>query len=162
MLFDALSLSFRELKLKRAADCPVCGDSPTLHELIDYDQFCGVPSNEERNMETVSEIPEITATELKARLDHGDDLMIIDVREPEEWEIGNLANHGARLIPLGDIPARLDEFDTDTEIVLQCRSGGRSAKALRYLRERGYTRLLNLKGGIGAWSDDVDPSVPKY
>ncbi len=162
LLFDALSLSFRELKLKRAPDCPVCGDAPTIHELIDYEQFCGVPSNEARSMEMVGEIPEITATELKARLDRGDELTIIDVREPEEWEIGNLANHGARLIPLGDIPVRLEDFDPQAEIVLQCRSGGRSAKALRYLRERGYTRLLNLKGGIGAWSDEVDPSVPKY
>lgn len=162
LLFDALSLSFRELKLKRAVDCPVCGDAPTIHELIDYDQFCGVPSTEERNMETVSAIPEITATELKARLDGGDNLTIVDVREPEEWEIGNLGDQGARLIPLGEIPARLNELDPEAEIVLQCRSGGRSAKALRYLKERGYTRLLNLKGGIVAWSDEVDPSVPKY
>jgi adenylyltransferase/sulfurtransferase len=101
-------------------------------------------------------------TQLKERLDRGDPLTIIDVREPHEWEIGNLEEYGARLIPLGSLPDRLDEIPRDEEIVLQCRSGARSGKVLSYLREQGYERLHNLRGGILAWSDEVDPSIPKY
>ncbi|HEU0053738.1 MAG TPA: rhodanese-like domain-containing protein [Longimicrobium sp.] len=108
------------------------------------------------------EVPEITPTELKERLDRGDDLVIIDVREPFEWNIGNLEPYGAKLIPLQQVPARLDEIDPAAEIVLQCRSGGRSANALLFLRAHGYERLWNLRGGILAWSDEVDPSIPKY
>ena len=110
----------------------------------------------------MAEIPGITPTELKERLDRGDDLTIIDVREPHEWSIGNLEPYGARLIPLGQLPARMDEIDPTEEIVLQCRSGGRSARALEFLRAHGYERLWNLEGGILAWSDEVDPSIPKY
>jgi adenylyltransferase/sulfurtransferase len=108
------------------------------------------------------DVPEITPTELKERLDRGDRLTIIDVREPFEWDIGNLEAHGARLIPLKQVPQRMEEIDPGEEIVLQCRSGARSAQALGYLRQNGYERLLNLKGGILAWSDEVDPSIPKY
>ena len=107
-------------------------------------------------------IPEITPTELKERLDRGDRLTIIDVREPFEWDIGNLGSHGARLIPLKELPARAGEIDPGDEVVLQCRSGARSAQALAVLREKGYPRLWNLKGGILAWADQVDPSIPKY
>ncbi|HEX7239162.1 MAG TPA: rhodanese-like domain-containing protein, partial [Longimicrobiaceae bacterium] len=135
---------------------------PTIRELIDYDRFCGVTPTQQTETPMADEVPEITPTELKERLDRGDRLTIIDVREPHEWEIGNLEEHGARLIPLGEIEARAGEIDPEDEIVLQCRSGARSAKALGVLREKGYTRLLNLKGGILGWSDDVDPSVPKY
>jgi sulfur-carrier protein adenylyltransferase/sulfurtransferase len=161
LMFDALRMRFRELKLRRDPECRVCGDHPTVRELIDYERFCGFPQpGEERTM--ASDVPEITVTELKERLDRGDALTIIDVREPYEWEIGNLGDQGARLIPLAELEERLDEIGRDEEIVLQCRSGGRSAKALKFLREQGYDRLHNLAGGILAWSDEIDPSIPKY
>jgi molybdopterin/thiamine biosynthesis adenylyltransferase/rhodanese-related sulfurtransferase len=163
LIFDALRMRFRELKLRKDPGCPVCGDSPTIHELIDYERFCGIPTETgERSMEKNEEVPEITPVELRERLDRGDRLTIIDVREPHEWDIGNLEDRGARLIPLGELNDRLAEIDPEEEIVLQCRSGGRSAKALEALRARGYPRLWNLKGGILAWADEVDPSIPKY
>jgi sulfur-carrier protein adenylyltransferase/sulfurtransferase len=161
LMFDALRMRFRELKLRRDPACPVCGDDPSVRALIDYDRFCGLPNpGEERTM--TDDVPEITVTELKQRLDRGDPVTIVDVREPYEWEIGNLDDYGARLIPLAELEERLDEIDPQEEIVLQCRSGGRSARALKFMRERGYARLLNLKGGILAWSDEVDSSIPKY
>jgi len=162
LLFDALRLSFRELKLARDPGCPVCGDRPTIRELVEYDPFCALPPDPEAAMPGEKEVPEMTVTELNERLAHGDRLTIIDVREPHEWEIGNLAPQGARLIPLGELPERLDEIDPADEVVLHCRSGGRSAKALEFMREHGYERLWNLKGGILAWSDEIDPSIPKY
>ncbi|MBV9773669.1 MAG: molybdopterin-synthase adenylyltransferase MoeB [Gemmatimonadetes bacterium] len=164
LLLDALRMRFRELKLRKDPECPVCGEHPTIRELIDYDRFCGVPQNTptEASMANGKDIPEITPTELKARLDRGEKLTIIDVREPHEWEIGNLEEHGARLIPLGQLPDRINEIGQGEEVVLHCRSGGRSGKALEYLREHGYDNLLNLKGGILAWSEDVDPTIPKY
>ncbi|MBA3969016.1 MAG: molybdopterin-synthase adenylyltransferase MoeB [Gemmatimonadetes bacterium] len=161
LLFDALGMGFREMRLRKNPDCPMCGAQPQIRELIDYERFCGAPT--EANMaEDANEIPEMTVTELKERLDRGDPLTIIDVREPHEWEIGNLESYGARLIPLGSVPERLGEIPQDDEIVLQCRSGARSGKALSYLREHGYERLHNLRGGILAWSDEIDPSIPKY
>ena len=164
LLFDALRMKFREMRLRRDPACPACGDHPTIHELIDYERFCGfapeAPSGE-RDMDSDG-IPAITPTELKARLDRGDRITIIDVREPFEWEIGNLEAHGARLIPLGQLPARAGEIDPADEVVLHCRSGARSAHALELLRAQGYGRLWNLDGGILAWSDQVDPSIPKY
>lgn len=161
LLFDALRMRFRELKLRRDPACPVCGDEPTVRELIDYERFCGIsPSPEEPRM--TEQVPEMTPTELKQRLDRGERLTIIDVREPYEWEIGNLADYGARLIPMAELGERLDEIDPADEIVLQCRSGSRSARALKFLRGHGYERLHNLKGGILAWADEVDPSIPKY
>jgi adenylyltransferase/sulfurtransferase len=158
LLFDALGMGFREMRLRKNPDCPVCGAQPQIRELIDYERFCGAPM--EATMP--EEIPEMTVTELKERLDRGDPLTIVDVREPHEWEIGNLEEYGARLIPLGSLPDRLDEIPQDEEIVLQCRSGARSGKALGYLREHGYERLHNLRGGILAWADEIDPSIPKY
>ncbi|HEY0035373.1 MAG TPA: rhodanese-like domain-containing protein, partial [Longimicrobium sp.] len=134
----------------------------TLHELIDYERFCGYEPPGATQENDMFGVPEITPSELKERLDRGDKLTIIDVREPHEWEIGNLEPQGARLIPMGEIPERLDEISPEDEVVLQCRSGGRSAQVLHYLRAQGYERLLNLKGGILAWSDEVDPSIPKY
>jgi sulfur-carrier protein adenylyltransferase/sulfurtransferase len=163
LLFDALRMRFRELALRKDPECPACGENPTVRELIDYERFCGIepqPSRE-RAMET-NEVPEITVEELNDRLDRGDPLTIIDVREPHEWDIGNLEPQGARLIPLGELPERYGEIDPGEEIVLQCRSGARSARALVFLREQGYSRLLNLKGGILAWSEEIDPSIPKY
>ena len=164
LLLDALRMRFRELKLRKDPECPACGENPTIRELIDYERFCGVPPTNatETPMANGSEIPEITPAELKQRLDRGERLTIIDVREPHEWDICNLEEHGARLIPLGEIGERAGEIDPSEEIVLQCRSGARSAKALAALRDRGYRRLWNLKGGILGWSDDVDPSIPKY
>jgi sulfur-carrier protein adenylyltransferase/sulfurtransferase len=161
LMFDALRMRFRELKLRRDPACPVCGDEPTVRALIDYERFCGIPQpGEERTM--ADGVPEITVTELKERLDRGDPITIVDVREPYEWEIGNLGDYGARLIPLAELGERLDEIDPQEEIVLQCRSGGRSAQALKTLRAHGYERLHNLKGGILAWSEEIDPSIPKY
>src|SRR6266404_2553064 len=159
LLFDAWRMRFRELKLRKNPDCPVCGDNPTIKELIDYEEFCGVtpppPAATENKMD------EITATELKQRLDRGDDIQIIDVREPHEYEIALI--RGSRLIPLGQVLDRMNEIDAGRETVVHCKMGGRSAKAIETLQRAGFTgRLTNLKGGITAWSDEVDPSVPKY
>jgi sulfur-carrier protein adenylyltransferase/sulfurtransferase len=157
LLFDALAMKFRELKLRKNPDCPVCGTHPTVTELIDYAEFCGIRGEEAPS--TVTNIPEITPTELKARLDRGDDLYILDVREPHEYQICNLHGH---LIPLGELPRRVHELDSSREIVAHCRSGKRSAEAVEFLQKAGFRKIWNLKGGILAWSDDVDPSVPKY
>jgi molybdopterin/thiamine biosynthesis adenylyltransferase/rhodanese-related sulfurtransferase len=157
LLFDALAMKFRELKLRRNPECPVCGDRPTVTKLIDYVQFCGIRGEEAPS--TVTNIPEITPVELKARLDHGDDLYILDVREPHEYQICNLGGH---LIPLGELSRRAAELDSSKEIIAHCRSGKRSADAVDFLRKAGFKKIWNLKGGILAWSDEVDPSVPKY
>ncbi|HET7461954.1 MAG TPA: molybdopterin-synthase adenylyltransferase MoeB [Longimicrobium sp.] len=164
LLFDALRMRFREMRLRRDPECPACGENPSIHELIDYERFCGLGPGATATEGGMSEqeIPEITPGELKERLDRGDRLTIIDVREPFEWNIGNLEPQGARLIPLGELPERLDEVSPDDEVVLHCRSGARSARALELLRQEGYRRVWNLKGGILAWSDQVDPSIPKY
>jgi adenylyltransferase/sulfurtransferase len=162
LLFDAWRMRFRELKLRRDPACPVCGESPTIRELIDYEEFCGLkpqpasaPSYAEEAME------EITATELNRRLERGDSLQIIDVREPNEYQIGRL--QGSTLIPLGQVVGRMGEIDESRETIVHCKGGVRSAKAIQALRQAGFGgRLINLKGGITAWSDEVDPSVPKY
>jgi molybdopterin/thiamine biosynthesis adenylyltransferase/rhodanese-related sulfurtransferase/molybdopterin converting factor small subunit len=157
LLFDAWRMRFRELKLRKNPECPVCGDNPTIKELIDYEEFCGFT----RQPETKPAMEEITATELKQRLDKGDDLQIIDVREPHEYEIGKIPN--SQLIPLGQVLNRMNEIDPERETVVHCKMGGRSAKAIDALQRSGFTgRLVNLKGGITAWSNEVDPSVPKY
>jgi sulfur-carrier protein adenylyltransferase/sulfurtransferase len=158
LLFDALRMRFRELKLHKNPDCPMCGEHRTIHKLIDYAEFCGI-RGEEKETAVSSEIPEITPKELKARLDRGDDLFILDVREPHEYQICNLQGH---LIPLGDLPKRVSELDSSREIVAHCRSGKRSADAVQFLSKAGFRKVWNLKGGILAWSDEVDPSVPKY
>jgi len=157
LLFDALGMKFRELKLRKNPECPVCGEHPTLKKLIDYVEFCGIRGEEAPT--TVTNIPEITPTELKARLDRGDDLYILDVREPHEYQICNLGGH---LIPLGELSRRAAELDSSREIVAHCRSGKRSADAVDFLRKAGFKKIWNLKGGILAWSDEVDSSVPKY
>ena len=157
LLFDALAMRFRELKLRKNPDCPVCGTNPTVTKLIDYVEFCGIRGEEAPAPQT--SIPEITPRELKARLDRGDDLYILDVREPHEYQICNLGGH---LIPLGDLSKRVNELDSSREIVAHCRSGKRSAEAVEFLQRAGFRKVLNLKGGILAWSDEVDPSVPKY
>ena len=157
MLFDALAMKFRELKLRKNPECPVCGEHPTVTKLIDYAEFCGIRGEEAPS--TVTNIPEITPTELKVRLDRGDDLYILDVREPHEYQICHLNGH---LIPLGELTKRVHELDSSKEIVAHCRSGKRSAEAVQFLQGAGFKKIWNLKGGILAWSDQVDPSVPKY
>lgn len=164
LLFDAWSMRFRELKLKKDPSCPICGEHATIKELIDYEEFCGLKpqpaavtdrAGEEQKME------EITATELKARLDRGDSIQLIDVREPHEYEIARIPD--TALIPLGQVANRMNEIDPNRETVVHCKMGGRSAKAIETLQRAGFTgRLINLKGGITAWSNEVDPSVPKY
>ena len=157
LLFDAWRMRFRELRLRKSSECPVCGDNPTIKELIDYEEFCGIT----QQAETKPTMEEITATELKQRLDKGEDIQIIDVREPHEYEIGKIPN--SKLIPLGQVLNRMNEIDPDRETVVHCKMGGRSAKAIDALQRSGFPgRLINLAGGITAWSNDVDPSVPKY
>ncbi len=159
LLFDAWRMRFRELKLRKNPACPLCGDNPTIKELIDYEEFCGITP--QLLTETENKMEEITATELKQRLDHGDDIQIIDVREPHEYEIALIP--GSRLIPLGQVLDRVSEIDAGRETVVHCKMGGRSAKAIETLQRAGFTgRLTNLQGGITAWSNEVDPSVPKY
>ena len=157
LLVDALGMRFRELKLRKNLDCPVCGTHPTVTELIDYNQFCGIRGEEAPA--AVAGIPEIQPEELKRRLAAGEDIYILDVREPHEYQICNIGGH---LIPLGDLPKRVSELDSSREIVVHCKMGGRSAKAVSFLRQSGFSRVHNLAGGILAWSDKVDPSVPKY
>lgn len=159
LIYDALRMRFRELKLRKDPDCPVCGTHPTVTHLIDYEQFCGITPAKAEPV-TVNSATEITAVELKQRLDRGDSLKIVDVREPNEYQINRIA--GSTLIPLGDIPKRYNELDPDAEIVVQCKMGGRSAKAADFLRSVGFKRVLNLRGGILDWIDKVDPSQPKY
>ena len=157
LLFDALGMKFREFKLRKNAHCPICGEKRTIHKLIDYYEFCGVRGEEASAPDL--KVPEITPREFKARLDRGDDLFILDVREPHEYQICNLRGH---LIPLGELPRRVHELDSSREIVAHCRSGKRSAEAVDFLRKAGFRKILNLKGGILAWSDEVDSTVPKY
>ena len=157
LLFDALAMRFRELKLKRNPECPVCGDHRTITKLIDYEEFCGIRGEEAPAM--TQGIPEITPTELKARQDRGDKLFILDVREPHEYQICNL---NGKLIPLGELPRRVNELDSSVEMVVHCRSGKRSADAIHFLQTAGFKKLWNLKGGVLAWADEVDPRMPKY
>ena len=157
LLFDALAMKFRELKLRKNPECPVCGEHPTLTKLIDYAEFCGVRGEE--GPTTVTNVPEITPKELKTRLDRGDDIYILDVREPHEYQICNINGH---LIPLGELSKRVHELDSSREIVAHCKSGKRAAEAVEFLRGAGFRKISSLKGGILGWSDEVDPTVPKY
>src|SRR3954465_8298023 len=159
MLYDALAMKFRELKLRRNVECPVCGDHPTVTKLIDYHQFCGVPQQPVQETAKVNE-GEIDVKEVKEKLDRGDNFVLIDVREPHEYQICNIP--AAKLIPLGQVAQRLGELDPASDIVVHCKSGMRSAKACGILKQAGFQHVRNMKGGILAWSDQVDPSVPKY
>jgi adenylyltransferase/sulfurtransferase len=156
LLVDALGMRFRELRLRKNPECPVCGANPTVRELIDYNQFCGVRGQE---APVTTQTTDIQPEELKRRMDRGDDLFVLDVREPHEYQICNLGGH---LIPLNDLPQRVNELDRNREIVVHCKLGGRSAKAVDFLRQSGFQKVLNLAGGIAAWSDKVDPKIPKY
>jgi adenylyltransferase/sulfurtransferase len=161
MLYDALGMKFRELKLRRNPECPVCGDHPTVTKLIDYEQFCGIPAAPPpQPTGGALAMGEIDAKGLKARMDAGDKFVLLDVREPHEFQIGRIP--GSILIPLGELPKRLNELDPAADMVVHCKMGGRSAKAIDFLKTQGFSKLTNLKGGILAWSDQVDPSVPKY
>jgi len=160
LVFDALRMKFRELKLRKDPDCPVCGTHPTVKELIDYEQFCGVAPAEAEPVKAGPDSIETTVLELKARMDRGDNVLVLDVREPHEYEINRIA--GSTLIPLGDLPGRFTELDPSREIVVQCKSGVRSMRATHFLRDHGFKHVQNLKGGILAWIDQVDPTQPKY
>lgn len=154
LVFDALAMTFRELKLRRDPDCPVCGDTPTIRELRDYDEYCdGVsPALEDRE--------HVTVEELKARIDAKADFLLVDVREPNEAQICRLP--GAQLIPLNELPERYRELPRDRELIIHCRSGMRSARAAHFLKGRGFQNVHNLQGGILAWIDRIDPSLTRY
>jgi len=158
LVFDALGMKFRELKLRKNPDCPVCGAHPTITGLIDYEQFCGIRGEEHTS--DMSGVPEIGPREVKQMMDEKQPFVLIDVREPHEFQICRIP--GSTLIPLGEIPKRMHELDSASEIVVHCRSGQRSARAVEFLMKAGFQKIHNLKGGILAWSDQVDPSVPKY
>ncbi|MFN2397344.1 MAG: ubiquitin-like small modifier protein 1 [Gemmatimonadaceae bacterium] len=162
LLFDALALRWRELKLHKNPDCPLCGERRTVTGLVDYEEFCGIPQAMAAEAAERDALVEMTAAELKERLDNGERLTIIDVREPHEWEIANLEPYGARLIPVGQFAERMHELNSADQIVVHCRSGARSAKAFRQLHAAGFRRIWNLKGGILAWTDEVDPALPRY
>ncbi len=156
LLYDALNMRFRELKLRRDRDCPVCGDHPTVTKLIDYKEFCGM--NQPTPAPAANDA--IDPTEVKGKLDRGDDFTLLDVREPHEHQIARIP--GAQLIPLGDLPKRLNELEPGRELVAHCKSGGRSQQAVDFLKQSGFKNVRNMTGGITAWSDKVDPLVPKY
>jgi adenylyltransferase/sulfurtransferase len=157
LLYDALGMSFREMTLRKDPDCPVCGENPTVTELIDYQEFCGIP--QAQAAEQANGVPEITVTKLKQKIDNGEDINVLDVREPHEYEVANI---GVRLIPLGELPERLAELDQSDTLAIHCKTGGRSARAVKLLQDAGFQNVYNVKGGITAWSEEIDPSVPKY
>ncbi|HEX3891325.1 MAG TPA: molybdopterin-synthase adenylyltransferase MoeB [Terracidiphilus sp.] len=159
LLVDSLNMKFRELKLRKNHECPVCGDNPTVTQLIDYQNFCGIVPETPQEANLKNGIPQITVKELKRRIDAGEDVQLIDVREPYEYQIAQI---GGKLIPQNDVPQRVNEIDRDREVVVQCKSGGRSQRIAEFLQQAGYPRVVNLAGGITAWSDEIDPKVPKY
>ncbi|MCC2670340.1 MAG: UBA/THIF-type binding fold [Armatimonadetes bacterium] len=159
LLFDALKMKFRELKLRKDKDCPLCGDNPTIHELQDYEALCGIGMGQE-SAGTVAEEGDIEPKDLAGRLNNGNRPFLLDVRNPEEWAITRL--EGATLIPLPELASRYVELPGNEEIVVYCRSGQRSAKAVEFLRSKGFRQVRNLPGGTLRWSDEIDPKMPKY
>jgi len=160
LLVDALHMRFRQLKLRKNPDCPICGTNRTITQLIDYEQFCGIAPHAPANVqETKNGIPQITVQELKRRIDGGEDLYILDVREPFEYQIANI---GGKLIPQGEVPQRLNEIDRTREIVVQCKGGARSQHIAELLKQNGYERVVNLAGGILAWATEIDHTMKKY
>lgn len=157
LLYDALGMNFRQMKLRKDPNCPVCGENPTVTELIDYEAFCGIPQAAAAEKE--NGVPEITVSKLKQKMENGKGTYVLDVREPHEYEVANI---GVPLIPLGELPNRLSELNQDDEIAVHCKTGGRSAKAVKILQDAGFENVYNVKGGITAWSEEIDPSVPKY
>ena len=161
LMYDAMNMSFRELKLRKDPTCPLCGKNKTVTGLIDYDQFCGLTrGGEAKPEEYANGTPALTVQDLKKLLDGGKPPYLLDVREPEEWEICKLP--GAKLIPLGNLPDRVSELDSADEIVAYCHTGMRSGRATQFLKQMGFAKVRNLTGGIDAWSDEIDPEVPKY
>ncbi|MGA9586308.1 MAG: molybdopterin-synthase adenylyltransferase MoeB [Terracidiphilus sp.] len=159
LLVDALSMRFRELKLRKNPECPVCGENPTVKELIDYEHFCGIIPESKEEKAVKNGVPQLSVKDLKKRIDAGEDVFILDVREPYEYQIAQI---GGKLIPQNDVPQRLAEIPRDREIVVQCRSGARSQKIAEFLKQSGYTQVVNLAGGILAWSDEIDSKIQKY
>src|ERR1700677_896957 len=159
LLVDALNMRFRELKLRKNPECPVCGSNPTVTALIDYEHFCGIVPETPQEKNVKNGIPQLTVKQLKARRDAGEDIFLLDVREPYEYQIAQI---GGTLIPQNDVPNRLAEIPRDREIVVHCRSGARSQRIAEFLKQSGYQNVVNLAGGILAWSDEIDPSVQKY
>jgi sulfur-carrier protein adenylyltransferase/sulfurtransferase len=157
--FDALKMKFREFKLRRDLECPVCGDHPTIFHPIDYEQFCGGQMSRE-DFDSDGAVPSVSVQELKRKMDAREPLTLVDVREPWEYDIAQIT--GSRLIPLGELEERLTELPREGMLVMQCHSGGRSEHGTRLLRQAGFTNVYNLEGGIEAWSRDVDPTVPRY
>jgi molybdopterin/thiamine biosynthesis adenylyltransferase/rhodanese-related sulfurtransferase len=157
LLFDALAMQFRQLKLRKNPECPICGDHPTISELVDYEAFCGTSVREADSGD--GSIPSISVRELRDRLDRGANLFILDVREPHEYQMVNLKGH---LIPLGELPKRINELDSSRDIVVHCHTGVRSATAVRFLRQMGFTKAVNLAGGIDRWAVEVDPKMVRY
>jgi sulfur-carrier protein adenylyltransferase/sulfurtransferase len=163
LMVDALSMRFRELKLRKNPDCPVCGTNPTVTELIDYNQFCGIAPEPAEAAQVKNGIPQISVKELKRRLDkketNNDNFLLLDVREPYEVQIAQI---GGKLIPQNDVPNRLGELNPDQEILVHCRSGARSQKIAEFLKANGFQKVSNVAGGILAWSDEIDPKIQKY
>jgi molybdopterin/thiamine biosynthesis adenylyltransferase/rhodanese-related sulfurtransferase len=157
LLFDALAMQFRQLKLRKNPECPICGDHPTISELVDYEAFCGTSVREADSGD--GSIPSISVRELRDRLDRGANLFILDVREPHEYQMVNLKGH---LIPLGELPKRINELDSSRDIVVHCHTGVRSATAVRFLRQMGFTKAVNLAGGIDRWAVEVDTKIVRY
>jgi molybdopterin/thiamine biosynthesis adenylyltransferase/rhodanese-related sulfurtransferase len=157
--FDALQMKFREFKLRRDPKCPVCGENPTITKPIDYEQFCGIPAARQAAAE-LEKLPSVPAKELKRKLDAGEKVVLVDIRDKHEWDICRFP--GAILIPPSELPSRLAELDSADEIVLYCKNGGRSGAALKILMDAGFSRVANLHGGLDAWAEEVDPSFPKY
>ena len=159
LLVDALNMRFRELKLRKNPECPVCGTNPTVTRLIDYEHFCGIVPESSQEKALKNGVPQLTVKELKARRDAGEDIFLLDVREPYEFQIAQI---GGKLIPQNDVPQRLAEIPRDREIIVHCRSGARSQRIAEFLKQSGYSEVSNLAGGILAWSDEIDPKVQKY
>ncbi len=169
LIYDALEMDTMEIKVAKNHDCPVCGTNPTVTQLIDYEQFCGMPAHDHSNYQSGEEkmnekepVPGITVQELKARLDAGESIKILDVREPHEWDISNLEAYGSFLIPKDQVVDRAAELDPNVEMVVQCRSGGRSADVIRWLQPLGFNKLINLEGGINLWAKEIEEDMPTY
>jgi adenylyltransferase/sulfurtransferase len=158
LLVDSLGMRFRELKLRKNPDCPVCGTHPSVTKLIDYEQFCGIHP-EAPPTSVVNGVPQLSPKEYKSQVDAGRDYFLLDVREPHEFQIANMNGY---LIPLGDLEKRISEIDPSRDIVIHCKSGARSQRAAEFLKKAGYSKVQNLAGGINAWSDQVDSKVAKY
>jgi adenylyltransferase/sulfurtransferase len=161
LLVDTLEMRFRTVNIRRDPNCPMCG-TREIRELVDYSEFCGtpLPHASEETAQVVNGVAQLSPLALKSRLDRGEDLLVLDVREPFEWNIARI--EGALLVPLGELPGRIGELDSVREVVVHCKSGRRSQQAAELLKGAGFSRLSNLAGGIAAWTDEVDPSLRRY